>query len=161
MTTGRLIESLDNPFEFYEIGDHFVTGSRTVTEADVVNYCGLSGDFSPLHVDADYARSTPYGERIAHGQLLISMASGMEFLLLTPAHYAGALYGYDRIRFVKGVPVGETIHVEGTVAALREKGEQFGIVTFHEEVLNSAGDVCAVWDKILTAKRAGAVSLAS
>jgi 3-hydroxybutyryl-CoA dehydratase len=151
---GRLIESLDRAYDDYQVGDHFVTGSRTVTEADIVSFCGLSGDFSPLHTDANYAKTTQYGERIAHGSLLISIASGLEFLLLTPARHAGALYGFDRIRFVKAVPVGETVHVEGEVVELREKGDKFGVVTFHEQLLNSKGQVCAVWDKILTAKRA-------
>lgn len=150
---GRLIESLDRAYDDYEMGDYFVTGSRTVTEADIVAFCGLSGDFSPLHTDANYAKTTQYGERVAHGSLLISIASGLEFLLLTPARFAGALYGFDRIRFVKAVPVGETIRVEGEVVELREKSEKFGIVTFHEKLLNSKDEVCAVWNKILTATR--------
>ena len=64
-------------FSEYEIGQKFTTGRRTVTEADVVAFAGLSGDFNPLHTDAVFAAQTPFGQRIAHGMLVVSISTGL------------------------------------------------------------------------------------
>lgn len=64
-------------FDQFALGDRFVSQSRTVTEADVVAFAGLSGDFNPLHTDAEFGRQTPFGERIAHGMLIAAMATDM------------------------------------------------------------------------------------
>jgi len=72
---GRMTRALH--FEDFEVGTETVTDSRTVTEADVFAFAGLSGDYNPLHVDAEFAKSTPFGERIAHGLLGLAIASGL------------------------------------------------------------------------------------
>ncbi|MDR7462588.1 MAG: MaoC/PaaZ C-terminal domain-containing protein, partial [Armatimonadota bacterium] len=64
-------------FDDLQEGAEFETPGRTVTEADVVNFAGVSGDFNPLHVDATYAAATPFGQRVAHGLLVLSMVSGL------------------------------------------------------------------------------------
>src|SRR3970282_1446479 len=64
-------------FDQFNLGDTFVSQARTVTEADVVNFAGLSGDFNPLHTDEEFGQSTPFGGRIAHGMLVAAMATGM------------------------------------------------------------------------------------
>ncbi|MEK7440306.1 MAG: MaoC/PaaZ C-terminal domain-containing protein, partial [Chloroflexota bacterium] len=64
-------------FDQFNVGDSFTSQSRTVTEADVVSFAGLSGDFNPLHTDEEFARTTPFGTRIAHGMLVAAMATGM------------------------------------------------------------------------------------
>src|SRR5512135_3446383 len=64
-------------FEQFKLGDTYKSQARTVTEADVVNFAGLSGDFNPLHTDAEFGKTTPMGERIAHGVLILAMATGM------------------------------------------------------------------------------------
>ena len=64
-------------FDEFNEGDKFVSQGRTVTEADVVNFAGLAGDFNPLHTDAVFAAGTPFGERIAHGMLIAAIATGM------------------------------------------------------------------------------------
>ena len=74
-------------FEELEIGNETRTAARTITEADVVGFCGLSGDFNPLHTDAEFAAGTPYGTRIAHGPLVLSVAMG----LINQTGFSGAL----------------------------------------------------------------------
>lgn len=64
-------------FEDFEVGQRFVTPGRTVTEADVVNFAGVSGDYNPIHTDAEFAKSTPFGQRIAHGLLVLAMLTGL------------------------------------------------------------------------------------
>src|SRR3972149_3248858 len=63
-------------FDQFNLGDMFVSQARTVTEADVVNFAGLSGDFNPLHTDEEFGKSTPFGGRIAHGMLVAALATG-------------------------------------------------------------------------------------
>lgn len=79
-------------FDQYAIGEKWVSRGRTVTEADLVNFAGVSGDFYALHTDAEYAKSTPFGQRVAHGMLVLSISTGlMEF---TPGIVL-AFYGID------------------------------------------------------------------
>ncbi|TDA68014.1 MAG: hypothetical protein D9V47_08885 [Clostridia bacterium] len=65
-------------FEDFAPGQEFLTARRTVTETDIVNFAGLSGDFNPLHTDEEYAKTTPFGRRIAHGLLISSISSGLQ-----------------------------------------------------------------------------------
>lgn len=124
-------------FEEYEIGQRWVTPGRTVTEADVVNFAGLSADFFPLHVDKEYAATTRFGQRIAHGFLVMSMATGM-----VPADYekVEALYGIDKMRFLRPVFIGDTIHVEMEVTGLKERADGSGVVDFQQNIVNQNGE---------------------
>ncbi len=124
-------------FEEYEIGQRWVTPGRTVTEADVVNFAGLSADFFPLHVDKEYAATTRFGQRIAHGFLVMSMATGM-----VPADYekVEALYGIDKMRFLRPVFIGDTIHVEMEVIGLKERTDGSGVVDFQQNIVNQNGE---------------------
>lgn len=87
-------------FEDYEIGSKFVTSARTVTETDIVNFAGLSGDWFPLHTDEEYARKTVFKGRVAHGMLTLSIASGLLVRsgLVFPESLI-AFYGMDKVRF--------------------------------------------------------------
>ncbi|MBX5492329.1 MAG: dehydratase, partial [Chloroflexi bacterium] len=82
-------------FEDFHIGQEFVTARRTITEHDVMTFAGLSGDFNPLHTDALYAATTPYGERIAHGLLTLAITSGLINQLGLMAGTTIALLGYE------------------------------------------------------------------
>jgi acyl dehydratase len=64
-------------FEDFQVGQRFTTPARTVTEADIVHFAGVSGDYNPIHTDAEFTRSTPFGARIAHGLLVLSMLTGL------------------------------------------------------------------------------------
>jgi 3-hydroxybutyryl-CoA dehydratase len=94
--------------------------SKTITEADVVLYAGLSGDTNPLHLDAEYARSTRFGQRIAHGMLTAALISTV---IGTKLPGPGAIYAGQTLRFLKPVFVGDTITATATVTAYnRERG---------------------------------------
>lgn len=135
-------------FEEFAVGDRFVSRSRTVTEADLVLFSGLSGDHSPLHTDAEWAKSGPFGERVAHGLLTLSLASGLEYaMLIAEQDRLIAFYGMDRVRFVKPVLIGDTIRVEFEVKSLDRKNAESGVVTLAAQVLNHRDDIVAVFDK--------------
>ena len=143
--SASLLTTLNNYYDDLEVGDRFVSRARTVTESDLVQYSGLSGDYAALHTDAEFARDGPFGARIAHGCLTLSLATGLEFSLLgnDPLRIL-AFYGMDRVRFVKPVFIGDTIHVEGQVVALDEKDETRGVVSIHQEIKNQHGETVAV-----------------
>ena len=126
-------------FEQFETGAVFVSPARTVTEADVVHFAGLSGDFNPLHTDAVFAAGTPGGERIAHGMLVAAMATGM-------ANWTGVFEGttlalMEQVLQYKGVVrFGDTVHLRLTVAEKKETSKpDRGIVFFDTQVLNQDG----------------------
>ncbi|MBC7231057.1 MAG: MaoC family dehydratase N-terminal domain-containing protein [Actinobacteria bacterium] len=128
-------------FEDFEVGDVYVSRGRTITEADIVNFAAFSGDWYPLHVDKEYAAKSPFGERIAHGMLVLSAASG----LMPLTDYAiVAFYGMDRVRFVGPTKIGDTIHVEAEVTEKKEKSELGGVVTFQQKIVDQEGKEKAV-----------------
>lgn len=122
-------------FEELKPGDVFISPGRTVTETDVAAFAGLSGDYNPLHTDAVFMKSTPFGERIAHGMLVVSIAIGM-------ANWLGALDGKTAelaeqvIRYKSAVKFGDTIHLELTFA-----DKQADRVTYDMRVVNHTGQV--------------------
>ncbi len=120
-------------YEDIQIGNRTVTRGRTITEADIVNFAGLSGDWHPLHTDAEYAKSLPFGERISHGLLVLSVASG-----LMPLNDLAiiAFYGMDKVRFTAPVMIGDTIHVEAEVVEKQEKGDSGGVVSLKQSIKN-------------------------
>lgn len=99
-------------FEEFEPGQRIITAARTVTESDVVSFAGLSGDYNQIHTDAEFARATPFGQRIAHGLLGLSIASG---LAMRTGILEGTVLAFREInewKFSKPVFIGDTIHVE-------------------------------------------------
>jgi acyl dehydratase len=148
MTAARTLPTLNNYFDDLAIGDRFVSRSRTVTEADLTLFSGLSGDYHPLHTDEVYARQGPFGRRIAQGCLTLSLATGLEFSLMgSDESRIIAFYGMDRVRFVKPVFIGDTIRLEGEVTALDGRDETSGVVTAHHEIKNERDETVAVLDK--------------
>lgn len=138
-------------FEDFQIGDKLITRGRTVTEADIVNFAALSGDWYRLHTDQEYAKKGPFGERIAHGLLVLSIASG-----LNPPYDTAvvAFYGMDNVRFTAPTKIGDTIHVESEVVDKQDKGELGGVVSWRQSVKNQKGeDVAVSIMKGLIAKR--------
>ena len=127
----------DRYFEEHEIGMKWVSKGRTVTEADIVNFAGLSSDFFPLHVDRHYAEKTRFGQRIAHGLLVVAFATGM-----VPAdeRMVEALYGIDRMRFLKPVLIGDSGHIEMEVVEKKDKGGRSGVVVYDMKIINQNGE---------------------
>lgn len=132
-----------------EPGDTFRSAGRTITETDIVNFACLSGDFNRLHVDAEFASGTPFGQRIAHGLLVLSILSGLTtqssgYRNLEPAVLA--LVDLS-CRFPKPTFIGDTIHVQVTVverAPASKPGRS--IVTFRREAINQRGEVAVQAD---------------
>jgi 3-hydroxybutyryl-CoA dehydratase len=131
--------TMDGYFEDFSTGMTFVTAGRTVTEADIVNFAGLSGDFNPIHTNAAYAAGTGFEQRIAHGLLVLSIASGLATGLGFMGDKVEAFLGLEW-KFRAPVFIGDTIHVEVQVektrAARRLGG---GIVTFDVQVVKQDG----------------------
>jgi acyl dehydratase len=126
-------------FEQFNLGDVFTSQARTVTETDVVNFAGLSGDFNPLHIDEEFGKTMPAGTRIAHGMLIAAMATGM-------SNWTGVFEGttialMEQLIQYKGiVKFGDTVHLELKVAEKKETSKpDRGIVFFETRVLNQDG----------------------
>ena len=124
-------------FEDVEVGFRFETPRRTVTEADLVNFAGVSGDFNPLHSDKLFAERSIYGERIAQGALVLSMALGLR---QRTGLFDGTLMGFLEIRgwrFLLPVRIGDTIRVVTEITELQETSKpDRGIMAQRVDVLN-------------------------
>jgi acyl dehydratase len=128
-------------FEDFELGQEFVTRSRTITEADVVAFAGLSGDFNPLHTDEEYAKSTMYGARIAHGLLGLSIASGLINQLGIAEKTVMAFLGLSW-NFKAALKFGDTIRVVQRVIEKRDTSKpDRGILRLAISVINQRAEV--------------------
>ena len=123
-------------FADVEVGDTAVTQGRTVTDADVANFAGVSGDFNHLHTDGERMSESMFGERIAHGMFVVSAATGLLWQSRTPAEREAvvAFYGVDDLRFRQPTYVGDTIHVETEVLETRERDVAPGNGTVRTDV---------------------------
>ena len=112
-------------FAGVEEGETTVTQGRTITEADVTNFAGVSGDFNHLHTDAERMDESMFGEPIAHGMLVVSAATGLLWQSRSPEEREAlvAFYGIDDLRFRQPVYVGDTIHVESEVVETRPRDD--------------------------------------
>jgi acyl dehydratase len=120
-------------FDDLEAGARFATRGRTVTESDVAAFAGLSGDRHPLHTDAVWAQSGPFGERVAHGLLVASCAAGL--VPFDPERVI-ALRRLRDVVFKRPVRLGDTIRVEGSVAQLAPVSDEAGLVVCDWHVRN-------------------------
>lgn len=102
----------DTPPPYERVGYTYVTRGRTITESDILTHAGQTGDLYPLHLDAEAAKKSAYGQRVAHGTLVFSIATGLKFDMTIHDRIS---YGYDRVRFVKPVFIGDTLRVCVTV----------------------------------------------
>ena len=121
------------PFEALDLGQEFTTRGRTVTEADVVGFASLTGDWHPQHSDAQWSASSPFGERVAHGMLVVSLAAGL--VPFDPDRVV-ALRRVCDATFKRPVRFGDTLRVEGRIAELGSGSEDAGLVTFAWNVVN-------------------------
>ena len=110
------------------MGDSFTTKGSTITEADIVNFAALTWDTYPLHVDAEWASKTMFGERIAHGMLVLSYAAGL--VPMQPGPIV-AFYGMEKVRFFAPTKIGDTIRVHVELKEKEERDENLGLATFH------------------------------
>jgi acyl dehydratase len=144
-------------FENYVVGAQRNTSGRTITETDVVLHAGHSGDFFPHHVDAEFARETPFGQRIAHGTMTFAIGIGLTASQINPVAFT---YGYDKLRFPKPVLIGDTIHTRVTIKDKQEdaKNPDSGRVIEACEVINQHGEVVLYCEHILVVQKRPASS---
>lgn len=142
-------------YEEFAVGDYFETKARTITEADIVAFAGLSWDFNSIHTDAEYAKGSIFGERIAHGALGFVVHTGLSaalgHLTETVVAFMGMTWSFHR-----PIKIGDTIHVEQNVKSKKatEKPDM-GIVVFDTRLVNQKGEVVQQGDKTLFVRKKG------
>ena len=138
-------------YEEFEQGAIYKTQARTITEADVVAFAGLSGDFNPIHVDAESAKNSPFGERIAHGMLTVAISTGL-------ANLTGLMEGTtialmeQNIKYKAAVKFGDTIRLQMEVIEKRETSKpDRGIVKLAAKILNQHDELVVdmVWTQLM------------
>lgn len=144
-------------FEEFEVGMQIASPGRTITEADIVNFAGISGDYNLIHTDEEYSKKSPFGRRVAHGLLGLAIASG---LAVRTGVLEGTVLAFREIsewKFTKPIFIGDTIHVIMTVMEtkdLRRLGG--GAVTIDLEVVNQHDETVmrGVWKVLVASKQA-------
>jgi acyl dehydratase len=144
--------SASRHFEDYEIGASRETLGRTITETDIVLHAGQTGDFYPHHMDAEWCKTQPFGQRMAHGTLIFSLSVGLTAGEVNPEAFS---YGYDRLRFIKPVYISDTLHVRVTIKEKRDspKSPRHGIVVELCEALNQRQEVVLACEHLLMVTR--------
>ncbi len=144
-------------FEDFSLGDVTTSAGRTITEADIVNFAGLSGDFTQLHTNSEYARQGPYGgQRVAHGLLGLAVASG---LLAQLGYLEGTVLAFRELSWKFSLPVyiGDTLHARSTVTGIKPmRRSSAGVITFAIEVLNQRDQVVQSGQWVLLVASKGA-----
>ena len=138
-------------FEQYVLDSKRETIGRTITETDIVMHAGQTGDFFPHHMDAEWCKSQPFKQRIAHGTLIFSVAVGMTANVINEVSIS---YGYDRLRFLKPVFINDTIRVRISISKKSDhKKPGYGLVSEALEVVNQAGEVVLICEHILLVQK--------
>ncbi|MFH5801427.1 MaoC family dehydratase [Haladaptatus sp. CMAA 1911] len=140
----------DRYFEEIEEGETLaIENVRTITEADIVNFAGLSGDFHPLHMSSVTGEESDFGERIAHGNLVFSIAEA----LIADMNPKAFSYGYDELRFIKPTPIGTTLTVRREIVQTEEYNPSLGRVVYAYEVENRDNDTLLACKHITLCQR--------
>ncbi len=145
--------TIDRHFDDLREGERFATRGRTITESDVVQFAGLTGDMHPQHTDAEWSEGSRFGERIAHGMLVLSWAVGL--MPFDPEHVV-ALRRVNDVVFKKPARIGDTIRVEAEVAGRRELDDEHGLVSCRWRILNQRDKLVARATVEVVWRRAGA-----
>lgn len=141
-------------FEDFAIGDTATSLGRTVTETDVVNFAALSGDWNQIHTDVEYAAGTMYKERIAHGLLVLSIASGLAVRMGFMEGTVQAFMGLDW-QFRGPTKIGDTVRVHAEVTELKPTSRlNGGMVTFRMQILNQRDEIVhrGTWSVLMKSK---------
>lgn len=143
-------------FDDFEVGRAWTSPARTITEADLTLFAGLSGDFNPLHTDEEFAKTTAFGGRIFHGPGVFAIATGLESRLGLKEGTAIAFLGMTW-NLKAPVKIGDTIRVEQAVAGLKPSSSKpdRGVVTFDVSVVNQRDEVCQDGQWVVMFKRKG------
>jgi acyl dehydratase len=142
-------------FEEFEVGQKFTTAARTVTETDIVSFAGVSADYNSIHTDAEFAKNTPFGQRVAHGLLVLSIISG---LANRSGFIEGTVLAFREIKewkFSRPVFIGDTVWAEievvGSKALPRLNG---GSLELEFKVKNQDGEITqkGIWNALIRSK---------
>jgi acyl dehydratase len=140
-------------FEEFDLGATYKSQARTITESDVMAFAGLSGDFNPLHTDSEFAKTTPFGERIVHGMLTVAISTGM-------SNWTGLFEGTtialmeQNIQYKGAVKFGDTVHLELEVTEKSETSKSDrGIVKFAARMINQRNELVVDMKWALLMKR--------
>ena len=137
-------------FDDYAIDEKRTSQGRTITEADIVLHAGQTGDFYPHHMDEEWCKTQPFKKRIAHGTLIFSIGIGLS---AGEINEASMTYGYDRLRFLHPVFIGDTIRSTITITSKKEhKKPGYGLVTETVEVSNQENKTVMVCEHLLLVK---------
>jgi acyl dehydratase len=144
-------------YEDYTMGEVVRSPGRTITETDLVLYSAFTGDWYEGHTNAEYAKTTVFGQRFAHGFLTLCVGTNLLFRVgpheLFPRSFI-ALLGIDAMKFLAPVFIGDTITCEAELTGMAEKGDAKGILTFNTRVLNQRTERVLVYDqRILVGRR--------
>lgn len=126
-------------FDQLTVGDCWESRGRTITETDVVNFAGMTGDYDPLHIDHEFAKQTPFGRPIAHGLLGLSLLAGLSST--APPMQTKAFLGIGQWQFLRPLFIGDTVHVKTEVTELNSKNRRQGRVTWRRQLVNQADEV--------------------
>jgi len=149
-------------YEDCQVGDQALTPGRTITETDVVQFAGLTGDWTRIHTDEEFARATPYGGRVAHGMLVLSVGSALLLRAGLLPEATLALYGVEKVRFLLPTRLGDTIRTEGEVTAMRALDAERGLMTVAGRVVSQEGRALATFTmRAVVGRRPGSDSPAS
>lgn len=141
-------------FEDFEVGMELTTPSRTITATDIVNFCCLTGDFNEVHANHEYARTTPFGEPIAHGPMIYGIAGGLQYASGINDGTLLALLQIDQWRITTPTVHGDTIHMVQTVIDKKTTSKtDRGIIKFKREVRNQRGDCVMEMEATIMYKR--------
>jgi acyl dehydratase len=130
------MSTFSKSFDSLSVGELFVTRGRTIGEADITSFATLTGDTHPQHTDAEWAAGSRFGERIAHGLLVLSYAAGL--MPLDPERVVALRSVHDAV-FKQPVKIGDTLHVEGRIVSKSELDSGHGLVETSWRVLNQRG----------------------
>jgi acyl dehydratase len=149
---GEGIMEVEQHFEDYEVGATWQTLGRTITEADIVFHAGHSGDFFPHHMDAEFCKGQPFGQRIAHGTMTFAIGIGLTATRINPL---AMTYGYERLRFPAPVFAGDTIRTTVTVVRKADDAKRpgYGQVIEACDTRNQHGKTVMACEHILLVRK--------
>lgn len=128
----------NQPFNELKLGQRTRSRGRTITEADVVNFCSLTGNWLDIHADAEFSKTSRFGQRVVQGGLVFVVSNA---LFGYDGGIIEAFYGVNNLRFLKPTYIGDTLHSESEIIALREKGDKHGVATARLHAVNQYADV--------------------
>jgi 3-hydroxybutyryl-CoA dehydratase len=143
-------------FEDCRIGDRASGPARTITETDIVQFAALTGDWHPLHTDAEYAKEAIFGERIAHGMLILAIGTGLIYRSsdnIALPRFAIAAAGLDKVRFVYPTKVGDTVSLQSEVTQTQEMGADRGLIIVRHRMVNQRREVVLTFTTKTLAQR--------